>query len=97
MIRTKSWLLACAAPILLAASATAAPPAPPLGAFGFDIADMDKTVAPVVDGFTGDQRVFLGWAQNYRSKAREASPRRQVLTDVHSPGLHLEPAARVRV
>jgi putative endopeptidase len=42
--------------------------------------------APVVDGYTGDQRVFLGWAQNYRSKAREASLRRQVLTDVHSPG-----------
>ncbi|WP_374576215.1 M13 family metallopeptidase [Phenylobacterium sp.] len=42
--------------------------------------------APVIDGFTGDQRVFLGWAQNYRSKARDAALRRQVLTDVHSPG-----------
>jgi len=41
---------------------------------------------PVIDGFTADQRVFLGWAQNYRSKAREASMRRSVLTDVHSPG-----------
>lgn len=42
--------------------------------------------APVIDGFTGDQRVFLGWAQNYRSKYREAQLRRVLLTDVHSPG-----------
>lgn len=42
--------------------------------------------APVIDGYTGDQRLFLGWAQNYRSKAREASTRRSLLTDVHAPG-----------
>ena len=42
--------------------------------------------APVLDGFTGDQRFFLGWAQNYRSKYREKSLRNRVLTDVHSPG-----------
>ncbi|WP_374468835.1 M13 family metallopeptidase [Phenylobacterium sp.] len=42
--------------------------------------------APVLDGFTGDQRFFLGWAQNYRSKFREASLRRAVVTGVHSPG-----------
>jgi putative endopeptidase len=42
--------------------------------------------APVLDGFTGDQRFFLGWAQNYRSKYREAALRRAVVTDVHSPG-----------
>ncbi|HEX5378871.1 MAG TPA: M13 family metallopeptidase [Phenylobacterium sp.] len=42
--------------------------------------------APVIDGFSGDQRVFLGWAQNYRSKYRDAALRRAILTDVHSPG-----------
>ena len=42
--------------------------------------------APVIDGFTADQRFFLGWDQNYRSKYREASLRRVVVTDVHSPG-----------
>jgi putative endopeptidase len=42
--------------------------------------------APVIDGFTGDQRLFLGWAQNYRSKYREAALRRALLTDVHAPG-----------
>ncbi|MGA0606751.1 M13 family metallopeptidase [Phenylobacterium sp. VNQ135] len=39
-----------------------------------------------IEGFTAEQRFFLGWAQNYRSKAREAALRRQVVTDVHSPG-----------
>lgn len=40
----------------------------------------------VIDGFTGDQRFFLGWAQNYRSRYRDAALRRQLLTDGHSPG-----------
>ena len=40
--------------------------------------------APVIEGFTADQRVFLGWAQNYRSKFREAALRRQIVTDVHA-------------
>ncbi len=42
--------------------------------------------APVIDGLTGKQRVFLGWAQVWRSKAREDSLRQQVATDPHSPG-----------
>jgi putative endopeptidase len=42
--------------------------------------------APVIDGLTGDQRFYLGWAQNYRSKFREAALRRAVVTGVHSPG-----------
>ena len=33
-----------------------------------------------------DQRFYFGWAQNYRSKFREASLRRNVLSGVHSPG-----------
>jgi putative endopeptidase len=42
--------------------------------------------APALDGLTGKQRVFLGWAQVWRSKAREDSLRQQVATDPHSPG-----------
>jgi putative endopeptidase len=42
--------------------------------------------APVIDGFSTDQRIFLGWAQNYRSKFREPTLRRLLLTDPHSPG-----------
>jgi putative endopeptidase len=41
--------------------------------------------APVIDGFTGDQRVFLGWAQVWREKARDDFYRNLVTTDPHSP------------
>ncbi len=41
--------------------------------------------APVIDGLTGDQRFFLGWAQVWRAKAREDEVRRRLLTDPHSP------------
>jgi putative endopeptidase len=41
--------------------------------------------APVLDGYTGDQRYFLGFAQIWREKNREASLRRQVLSNPHSP------------
>jgi putative endopeptidase len=41
--------------------------------------------APLIDGFTGDQRVFLGWAQAWRGKVREDYVRKQVASDPHSP------------
>jgi putative endopeptidase len=41
--------------------------------------------APVLDGFTGEQRVMLGWAQVWRSKSRDAAVRQQVVTGPHSP------------
>lgn len=41
--------------------------------------------APVLDGLTGDQRVFLGWAQAWRGKLRDDAVRRQVVSDPHSP------------
>jgi putative endopeptidase len=41
--------------------------------------------APVIDGFTGDQRFFLSWAQVWRSKARERQEREYLTTDPHSP------------
>ena len=41
--------------------------------------------APVVDGFTGDQRVMLGWAQVWRQKARPDALMQQATSDVHSP------------
>ncbi|GAB1596900.1 M13 family metallopeptidase [Lysobacter claricitrinus] len=39
-----------------------------------------------LEGFTPDQRFFLGFAQAWRSKARDEAMRNAVLTDVHSPG-----------
>jgi putative endopeptidase len=41
--------------------------------------------APVIDGFTGDQRFYLGWAQVWRRNYREANLRNRLLTDPHSP------------
>ena len=41
--------------------------------------------AAVIDGFSGDQRVFLGWAQAWRGKVREDYVRKQVASDPHSP------------
>ena len=42
--------------------------------------------APVVNGITGDQRFFLGWAQVWRSQYRDAALLQQLTTDPHSPG-----------
>ncbi len=41
--------------------------------------------APVLDGLTGDQRLFLGFAQNWREKAKEAFNRQIIVSDVHAP------------
>ena len=40
---------------------------------------------PVIDGFSGDQRFYLGWAQVWRRSYREATLRQRLLTDPHSP------------
>jgi len=40
---------------------------------------------PVIDGLTGDQRFFLGWAQIWRSAYREEALRRQLMQGPHSP------------
>lgn len=47
---------------------------------------LDGKPAPVIDGLTGDQRFFLGFAQTWRTKMRDAALRRQVNTNVHAPG-----------
>ncbi|MBO9558168.1 MAG: M13 family metallopeptidase [Caulobacter sp.] len=44
--------------------------------------------APVLDGFTGEQRVFLGWAQVWRQKQRDEALKQQVVTDPHSPAYY---------
>jgi putative endopeptidase len=41
--------------------------------------------APKMDGYTGMQRVFLGWGQVWLDKSREESLRSQVAGDPHSP------------
>jgi len=41
--------------------------------------------APVIDGLTGDQRFFMGFAQIWRGKMRDDALRQQLLTNPHSP------------
>jgi len=41
--------------------------------------------APTIDGFSGDQRFYLGWAQVWRRNYREANLRQRLITDPHSP------------
>jgi putative endopeptidase len=41
--------------------------------------------APVIDGMTGEQRFFLGYAQSWRGKVRDAAKLAQLTADPHSP------------
>lgn len=43
------------------------------------------TAAPVIDGLTGNQRVFVGWAQIWGRKYRDEELLRRIDTDPHSP------------
>jgi predicted metalloendopeptidase len=47
---------------------------------------LNGKAAPVIDGFTGPQRFFLGWAQIWRRKYRDEELRLRIVTDPHSPG-----------
>ena len=49
-------------------------------------ASLNGKPAPVIDGFTGDQRFFLAFAQSWASKMREATLRNRIATDGHAPG-----------
>ncbi|MFT3809178.1 MAG: M13 family metallopeptidase [Micropepsaceae bacterium] len=44
--------------------------------------------APVIDGMTGDQRFFLGYAMSWRTKVREARLRARLAADPHSPAYY---------
>jgi predicted metalloendopeptidase len=46
---------------------------------------LDGRPAPVIDGLTGDERFFMGWAQLWRSKEREGFMRQTLLTGIHAP------------
>ena len=51
--------------------------------------------APVIDGFTGEQRFFLGWAQVWRTLWRDDALRQQLVNGTHSPG-HIRAFAPLR-
>ena len=41
--------------------------------------------APVIDGYTGDQRFFMAWAQVWKRQVREEALKNQIATNPHSP------------
>lgn len=41
--------------------------------------------SPVIDGLTGEQRLFVGWSQVWRRNYRDEELSRRLLTDPHSP------------
>ena len=47
---------------------------------------LDGKPAPVIDGFTGEQRFYMGFGQIWRVKMRENQQILQIKTDPHSPG-----------
>ncbi|GGE32199.1 zinc metalloprotease [Marinicauda pacifica] len=51
----------------------------------FAEANYENGEAPVINGFTGDQRFFLAWAQVWRRLYRDDNLRQRLVTDPHSP------------
>jgi len=51
-------------------------------------ASLEGQEAPVIGGFSGTQRVFIGFGRVWRSKIRDEALRTQIATDPHSPGVY---------
>ena len=49
-------------------------------------ASLNGKEAPVIGGFTGDQRFFIAFGQTWATKMREAALRQRIATDGHAPG-----------
>ena len=56
---------------------------------------LDGEEAPVLDGFTGEQRFFMGWSQVWRILWRDDALRQQLVNGTHSPG-HIRAFAPLR-
>jgi putative endopeptidase len=54
-------------------------------AYQLYLADHHDGQSPVLDGFTGDQRFFMAWAQVWRTIETEESLRARLITGPHSP------------
>ncbi len=44
--------------------------------------------APAIDGLSGDQRFYMGWAQAWRDKQRDDALRQQVMANPHAPDMY---------
>ena len=62
----------------------------------YRISLQDKA-APVIDGFTGDQRLFVRWAQIWRTLTRDEYLRQTMLTNHHAPAEHRANGAAVNL
>lgn len=51
-------------------------------------ASLGSKEAPVIGGFTGDQRFFIGYAQTWATKMRDEALRQRIATDGHAPGMY---------
>jgi putative endopeptidase len=49
---------------------------------------LDGKEAPVMDGYTGTQRVFLGYGISWRNKMRDEAMRNLINTDSHAPAVY---------
>jgi predicted metalloendopeptidase len=47
---------------------------------------LDGKKSPVMDGFTGEQRFFISWAQGWKTLMRDAYLKQMIATNPHSPG-----------
>ncbi len=54
-------------------------------AWGMYVDEHHDGEAPVLDGYSGDQRFFMGWAQVWRNLQTEESVRARLINDSHSP------------
>ncbi|HEX9813431.1 MAG TPA: M13-type metalloendopeptidase, partial [Myxococcota bacterium] len=53
--------------------------------------------APVIDGFSGDQRFFMGWAQVWRNLCRDDELRLRLTVDPHAPGEYRANGALINI
>ena len=51
-------------------------------------ASLNGKEAPVIDGFTGDQRFFIAYSQAWQTKMRDEAMRARLATDGHAPGMY---------
>ncbi len=49
-------------------------------------ASLGGKAAPVIEGFNGDQRFFIAYAQSWQTKMRDEALRARIATDGHAPG-----------
>jgi putative endopeptidase len=54
-------------------------------AFGAYKRSLGGQPSPVIDGFTGEQRFFLGWGQIWRAKTRDEYMRQSLMMSAHAP------------